>query len=95
MWCAKSWQTYVYFFAYLLTALLQTASHLCSVLVRSFYVYVRISTEALIAGFYVRNVLELYTIVLRDLTGLAALSGRYIRITLHGGDPGVCYALDF
>src|SRR5271167_2277195 len=83
MWRAKLQHTYVYFFTYLLIALLQT-------LVLGFmvpfdqpiYVQVWLATEGLIACFYALIVLELYGIVLRNLPGLASVSRRYLRITL-------------
>lgn len=81
IWRERLQQTYAYFFGYLISALLQT------VLVfipydQPAYVYVWLATEGLIVLFYVLIVLELYTVVLRDLTGLASVSRRYLRITL-------------
>src|SRR5579862_7765428 len=83
MWLAGLQRTYVYFFTYLLIALLQT-------LVLGFmvpfdqpiYVQVWLATEGLIACFYALIVLELYGIVLRNLPSLASISRRYLRIAL-------------
>jgi hypothetical protein len=82
MWRARLQQTYVYFFAYLLLALLQTLLGVFIPYDQPAYVYMWLGTEGLIVCFYVLIVLELYTIVLKDLTGLASVSRRYLRITL-------------
>jgi hypothetical protein len=82
MWRARLQQTYVYFFAYLLLALLQTLLGVFIPYDQPAYVYMWLGTEGLIACFYVLIVLELYTMVLKDLTGLASVSRRYLRITL-------------
>ena len=82
MWRARLQQTYVYFFAYLLLALLQTLLGVFIPYDQPAYVYMWLGTEGLIVCFYVLIVLELYTIVLKDLKGLASVSRRYLRITL-------------
>jgi hypothetical protein len=82
IWRERLQQTYVYFFAYLLMALLQAVLLVFTPYDQPVYVYVWLATEGLIVLFYVLIVLELYTIVLRDLTGLASVSRRYLRITL-------------
>jgi len=74
--------TYVYFFAYLLVALLQTVLLVFTPYDRSAYVYIWLSTEGLIVLLYALIVLELYGIVLGNLAGLASVSRRYLRITL-------------
>jgi hypothetical protein len=83
MWRARLQQAYGYFFAYLLLALLQTV--LLGFIIpydRPAYVSVWLVTEGSIVCFYAFIVLELYTIVLEDLAGLASVSRRYLRIAL-------------
>ncbi len=83
MWRARLQHTYVYFFAYLLLALLQTV--LLAFIIpydRPAYVYVWLVTEGAIVCFYALIVLELYSIVLGGLAGLASVSRRYLRIAL-------------
>jgi len=82
IWRERLQDTYAYFFGYLLAALLQTVLLTFTPYDRTAYVYVWLSTEGLIVLFYALTVLELYTIVLRGLAGLASLSRRYLRITL-------------
>jgi hypothetical protein len=82
IWRSKLQQTYVYFFAYLFVALLQSVVLAVTPYDRSTYVYMWLTTEGLIVCFYALIVLELYGIVLRNLRGLASVSRRYLRITL-------------
>jgi hypothetical protein len=82
IWRARLRQTYVYFFAYLCMAVLQSVLLAFTPYDRSVYVYMWLATEGLIVCFYAMIVLELYGIVLRNLTGLASVSRRYLRITL-------------
>jgi hypothetical protein len=75
-------RTYPYFFGYLLMACLQA-------LILSFlspdspsFFYPWLITQALLTCFGALIVLELYALVLRDLTGIASTSRRYLRICL-------------
>jgi hypothetical protein len=85
--CARVWWTglyrvYVYFFVYLLLVVAQTAV-LSSIPFQSIaYRDSFLVTEGLIACSYSLIVLELYSIVLRDLAGIASLSRRYIKSIL-------------
>jgi hypothetical protein len=80
VWWTKLHRTYPIFFDYLILALLQTFILASVPFASRFYRYAWVATEALIVCFYAMIVLELYSIVLRDLTGLASLSRRYIKI---------------
>ncbi|HYL36927.1 MAG TPA: hypothetical protein VEV17_13515 [Bryobacteraceae bacterium] len=80
MWQSGLYRVYSYFFAYLLLALLQ-AGVLASVPFGSRqYVYAWMGTEGLITCTYVLVVLETYSLILRDLSGIATAARRYIRI---------------
>jgi hypothetical protein len=82
IWRSRLQHTYVYFFAYLFVALLQTVLLAFTPYDRSVYVYMWLATEGLVVCFYALIVLELYAVVLRNLAGLASVSRRYLRITL-------------
>jgi hypothetical protein len=73
---------YPFFFSYLvlefLQALLPVLVPLQSRLYRDLYVV----SEGLIVAFYAFVVLELYSVILRDLEGIASVARRYIKITL-------------
>ena len=72
---------YPYFFSYLLVQTLQLAGALIdrgTDLYGNFYFV----TEALIVCFYALVVLELYGVVLREMTGIATTAKRYIRWSL-------------
>ncbi len=73
-------RTYPYFFGYVLVASVQA-------LILSFlspnsssYIYPWLITQALLTFFGALVVLELYTLVLRDLTGIASASRRYVKV---------------
>ena len=73
---------YPYFFGYLLVAALQ-ALILGSLSVNSpSYIYPWLITQALLTFFCALIVLELYTLVLRDLKGIASTSRRYLKVCL-------------
>jgi hypothetical protein len=82
MWLAGLQRAYLYFFAYLLLDLLQTLLGIFVPYNQPAYVYVWLASEGLIVCFYALIVLELYSIVLGGLTGLASVSRRYLRIAL-------------
>lgn len=79
IWWTGLYRTYPSFFLYLLAALLQSAVLAAVPYASSAYRYAWLATEGLIACFYALVVLELYSVVLRDLTGIARLSRRYIQ----------------
>lgn len=82
IWWTGLYRTYPSFFLYLLFALLQSVVLAAIPYSSSAYRYAWLATEGLIACFYALVVLELYSAVLRDLTGIARLSRRYIQGSL-------------
>jgi hypothetical protein len=85
--CIRLWRTrlhrvYRYFFGYLLVSLLQTAVMSLVPFDRVHYSYAWMATEALSLCFYALIVLELYTLILGDLVGIATLSRRYIKVAI-------------
>ena len=82
VWKAKLHRTYPFFFDYLLLAVLQTVILASLPFDSHFYRYAWVATEALIVCFYALIVLELYSIVFRDLKGIATVSRRYIKAGL-------------
>jgi len=82
MWFAGLYRLYPYFFSYLLAELARQVI-MSSVPYRSnSYKYFWVSTEGIVASFYVLIVIELYRVILRDLPGIASISRRYIKVTL-------------
>ena len=78
LWSARLHRVYRYFFGYVLVSLLQTAVMSLVPFDRVHYVYAWVATESLTVCFYALIVLELYTLILGDLVGIASLSRRYI-----------------
>ena len=78
LWWMKLHRVYRYFFAYLLLALLQTAILALVPFDRVHYAYAWVATEALIVCSYALVVLELYTMILGNLAGIARSSRRFI-----------------
>jgi hypothetical protein len=82
IWTAGLYRLYPYFFSYLLAELARQAI-MTSVPYRSnSFKYFWVSTEGVVACFYVLIVVELYRVILRDLPGIASISRRYITATL-------------
>ena len=75
-------RTYPYFFGYLLVACLQALLLGFLSVSSPSYVYPWLITQALLTCFCALIVLELYTLVLSDLTGIASAFRRYIKICL-------------
>src|SRR6266481_4070314 len=73
---------YPYFFGYLLVASLQALILSFLSVNRPSYFYPWLITQALLTCFCVLIVLELYTLILRDLRGIASASRRYLKICL-------------
>lgn len=76
------YRTYRFFFIYLIVVTIQG---LYPFVVRqdiNLYAYIFFATEGAIVLLYALIVLELYSLVLRDLPGIASLSRRYIKIAL-------------
>lgn len=82
MWLAGLHRVYIYFFGYLVLELLQTLIPLSVPLASRLYRDLYVVSQALIVAFYALVVLELYSNVLRDLTGIASVAKRYIKATL-------------
>ena len=74
-------RVYPYFFSYLLIQTVQLAVPLIQ-RGTDLYAYFYFVTEALIVCFYALVVLELYAVVLREMTGIATTARRYIRWSL-------------
>ena len=75
-------RTYKSFFAYLLIQLGQFSIPLFIDRNYNLYAYAFFGTEAVISVFYALNLLELYSLVFRNLRGIATISSRYIRISV-------------
>jgi hypothetical protein len=82
MWLAGLHRIYVYFFGYLVLELGQSLIPVLVPLRSRLYRNAFVASQALIVAFCALVVLELYSKVLGDLTGIAAVSRRYIQIIL-------------
>jgi len=82
MWATGLFRNYPYFFCYLLLDALQTLVGPFLPYDSHVYRYWWLVTQALLTSFCALIVLELYALVLRDLTGLASASRRYVKICL-------------
>jgi hypothetical protein len=85
--CARLWwdglyKIYVYFFGYLFLELLQSVVPLVVPLHSRMYRDSYVASQALIICFSALVVLELYSIVLTGLAGIANVSRRYIKVIL-------------
>jgi hypothetical protein len=81
-WWTGLYRVYVYFFAYLVANVVQSAVLGSVPYSGVFYRYAWTVTEFLINCCLALTVLELYSIVLKDHPGIASLSRRYIKVTL-------------
>ncbi len=82
MWWAGLDHVYRFFFGYLFVDLLQTTIPFWAPFDSASYRYAWLVTESLLICFYVLVVLELYAMVLQNLSGMASLSRRYIQAAL-------------
>jgi len=82
MWLAGLHRVYVYFFGYLVLELLQSLIPVLVPLETRLYRDAFVASQAFIVAFYALVVLELYSKVLSDLTGIATVARRYIQIIL-------------
>jgi hypothetical protein len=85
--CSKLWsnglyKTYSFFFSYLVLELLQALIPLLVPLESLLYRDLFVLSQGLVVAFYALVVLELYSVILRNLAGIASLARRYIKITL-------------
>jgi len=85
--CVRLWldglqRIYPYFFVYLVLQLVQTLIPVLVPLESRLYRDLFVTSEALIVAFYALVVMELYSVILRNLQGIARISKRYVRIAL-------------
>lgn len=85
--CAKLWwsglyKLYAFFFTYVVLEFLQALIPVFVPLDSPIYRDGYVASEALILCSYALVVLELYSVVLRDLEGIASVARRYIKVTL-------------
>ncbi len=76
------YRTYRFFFIYLIVF---TGEAVCPLVVprgTDLYAYIFFATEGVIIVLYALSVLELYSLVLRNLPGIASVSRRYIKVAL-------------
>ena len=82
MWRAGLHRIYVFFFSYLILDFLQSVPLPAMTYGTELYGYAWLVMEGIIGCFYALIVLECYSSVLRDLTGIASISKRFIKVTL-------------
>lgn len=76
------YRIYRFFFCYLLVQVAQLSIPFLVPRTKTLYGYAYLGTEAIIVVFYALIILELYTLVLKDLRGIATTSKRYIKVAL-------------
>ena len=82
LWLTGLYAVYRYFFGYLLVDIVQIALLTVVPFDSGDYRNGWLITEAVIVCFYVLIVLELYSVVLQDLAGIAAVSRRYLKVAV-------------
>jgi hypothetical protein len=82
MWLAGLHRIYTNFFGYLVLEFLQALIPIFVPLQSRLYVDLFVVSQALIVAFYALVVLELYSLILRNLEGIASVARRYMTITL-------------
>ncbi len=85
--CAKLWwsglyKTYIFFFSYLVLEFFQAFIPLLVPLNGVLYADIFVVSQTLIVCSYAFVILELYSVILRNLQGIASVARRYIKITL-------------
>ena len=85
--CAKLcwsglYKIYIFFFSYLVLEFLQALIPVFMPLNGALYLYSYVASQAFIVCSYAFVVLELYSVILRNLRGIASVARRYIKITL-------------
>jgi hypothetical protein len=76
------YKTYGVFFSYLILEFLQALIPVLVPLESRLYRDLFVISQGLIVAFYALVVLELYSVILRNLAGIASVARRYIKITL-------------
>ncbi|HEY6391759.1 MAG TPA: hypothetical protein VIX89_10805 [Bryobacteraceae bacterium] len=82
LWATELFRKYPCFFGYLLVVSVQTVIGPFFSFDSAGYRYWWLVTQALLTFFCALIVLEMYALVLRDLTGLASRSRRYLKISM-------------
>ncbi len=82
MWWTRLYRVYHYFFIYLILDLLQTIVGPLFPVQGRLYLYFWMTSEGLVLVFFVLVVLETYSLVLRELSGIASAARRYIKIVI-------------
>lgn len=85
MWLTGLHRVYVNFFRYLILEFLQTLIPLVVPLQTYLYRDLFVVSQALIVAFYALVVLELYSVILGNLEGIASVARRYIKVALALG----------
>lgn len=75
-------RVYPYFFSYLLVQTIQLAIPFLIPRMTDLYVHAFLATEAVIVCLYALIILELYSLVFKNLHGIATLAGRYIKVAI-------------
>ena len=75
-------RVYPYFFAFLVLDLLQAIIPVVVPLRSDLYRDLYVASEGCMVAFYALVVMELYSVILRDLAGIANVARRYIQVTL-------------
>jgi hypothetical protein len=82
LWWSGLYKTYVFFFSYLLLEFGQAFIPLLVPLDGTRYADIFVISQTLIVCSYAFVILELYSVILRNLQGIASVARRYIKITL-------------
>jgi hypothetical protein len=82
IWVSGLHKIYVNFFRYLILEVLQALIPLLVPVESRLYRDLFVTSEVFIVTFEALVVLELYSVILRDLAGIAKIARRYIKITL-------------
>jgi hypothetical protein len=82
LWWSGLYRIYVFFFSFLVLEFLQALVPVVVPLQSRLYRDLFVASDGLIVAFDALVVLELYSIILGSLRGIAGVAGRYIKITL-------------
>jgi hypothetical protein len=82
LWASGLHRIYVHFFSYLVFEFFQTLIPFIVPVQSLLYRDLFVGTQALLIILYALIVLELYSVILRDLEGVAGVARRYIKIAL-------------
>jgi len=82
LWWSGLYRIYVFFFSFLVLELLQALIPVLVPIQSRLYRDLFVGSDGLIVAFDALVVLELYSIILGDLRGIASVARRYIKVTL-------------